>query len=236
MSDYYVGLDPAGHGNDSTGLVVVEKITRRPPVSALEHAFNPNPNPPAEGTRFVVRHVARIKEPSFLEQAEVIRETLKKIRGPKYISPYGGEPYYQATCKVFIDATGLGAPFVDLLRNASVQATPVTLTGGQSVSSDGRGGERVPKTDLIEATQVALQTGNLKIAAGMALGPELLNELKGYRMRLTSQGNTQFGNDVGPSDWREADHDDLVIALALGIWGASERRPSRDAVLMANGF
>ena len=236
MSDYFVGLDPAGHGNDSTGLVAVEKITVRPPISNLDAAFNPNPNPPNEGTRLVVRHVARIREPSFLEQAEVIRETLKKIRGPKYMSPYGGDPYYKATCKVFIDATGLGAPFVDLLRNASVHATPVTLTSGQNVNSDGRGGERVPKTDLIEATQVALQTGKLKIASGMALGPELLKELKGYRMRLGSNGNTQFGNDVGPSDWREADHDDLVIALALGIWGATDRRPSREAVIMANGL
>jgi len=80
-------------------------------------------------------------------------------------------------CVLVVDSTGVGAPVVDLLKRAPLEAwlTPVTITGGEHQSS-GRDGWRVPKRDLVTAVQVALERGELRLPVGMAMGRELVEE------------------------------------------------------------
>ncbi|MEX2501245.1 MAG: hypothetical protein WD336_02615 [Trueperaceae bacterium] len=49
-------------------------------------------------------------------------------------------------------------------------------------------------------------------------------------MKISAGGHARFGNDV--SDWREPDHDDLVLATALSVWWGERRTPSPRATII----
>ena len=87
------------------------------------------------------------------------------------------------------DATGVGAPVVDLFVGAGLDPVGVFIHGGDRVTHEGRSW-RVPKRDLVCCLQVLLQSGQIKIASKLELGPVL-------------------------SACREQDHDDLVLSVAL---------------------
>lgn len=64
---------------------------------------------------------------------------------------------------------------------------------------------------LVAAVQAPLCSGRLRFAAGLALTPVLANELETFRVKVTADRNETF------ESWRERDHDDLVLALALAL-------------------
>ena len=71
-------------------------------------------------------------------------------------------------CALAADATGVGAPVMDLLRAAGLgcELVAVTITGGdRAVRADD--GWRVPKRDLVVGLQVMLEAESLRIAAGL---------------------------------------------------------------------
>jgi hypothetical protein len=75
---------------------------------------------------------------------------------------------------------------------------------------------------LIAAAQVALQTQQLRIASNLASVQALVDELSAYRVTVNEDGKDSFGNG------REAPNDDLVLALAIGIYAAQhQKRPTR---------
>ena len=96
----------------------------------------------------------------------------------------------------------------------------VTITGGENVTRE-RQEYRVPKRDLASTLQVLLQNGRLKFADGLPLLDVLLSELQNFKVKI----NTRTGHD-SYEHWRESDHDDLVLSLALACWyGENERTP-----------
>lgn len=115
---------------------------------------------------------------------------------------------------LLVDATGVGRPVVDLLRRAGLKPIAVTITGGANVTGDGSD-YRLPKRDMVSALQVALQAGELKIAAGMAETEHLVNELQNFKLKHTAAGNETF------EALRESIHDDLVFATGLANWYSS---------------
>ena len=119
-----------------------------------------------------------------------------------------------------VDATGVGRPVVDLLKKQGMpwRLWPVVITSGYSGGwSDGC--HTVPKRDLIVGLQVLLQRGRLHVAAGMKEWPALIRELGQMRVKVTGGGKEQF------EAWREGEHDDLVLALALACWAAGRVHP-----------
>ena len=120
------------------------------------------------------------------------------------------------------DATGVGKPVVDMLRAAELRPASVTITGGDTVSSDGSD-YRVPKRDLVSAVQVLLQSERLKIAKALPEAHTLTNELLAFKVSISLKGHDSYGNDVGP--WRENPHDDMVLAVALACWYGEHNRP-----------
>ncbi len=115
-----------------------------------------------------------------------------------------------------VDATGVGRPVVDMLREADVwPLVAVTITGGDTVTQDGSD-YRVPKHDLVSTLQVLLQNGGLKIAEGLPLAEVLKREMQNFRVKISlSTGHDSY------EAWREGDHDDLVLAVAMACWYAS---------------
>ncbi len=118
-------------------------------------------------------------------------------------------------CTVVADATGVGGPVIDMLRGAELgcELMAVTITGGERASrSDG--GWKVPKRDLVVGLEAMLETGSLRIAAGLREGETFIKELTGMRVKVSAGRREQFGA------WREGTHDDLVLAAALACWRA----------------
>jgi hypothetical protein len=71
---------------------------------------------------------------------------------------------------------------------------------------------RVPKRDLVAMVKVLLQSGRLRIASALPGAEVLVQELLGFQVRITASANDVYGA------WREGQHDDLVLAVALTCW------------------
>jgi hypothetical protein len=117
--------------------------------------------------------------------------------------------------ELVVDATGVGRPVLDLMRARGLEPIGVTITGGADAVERAPDDWRVPKRELAGLLQVALQTGRLKVAAGMALTPVLVRELATFRVKI----NVASGGEAFEA-WREQDHDDLVLAAAMAVWWA----------------
>jgi hypothetical protein len=121
-------------------------------------------------------------------------------------------PPLDATTKLVADATGCGLPVVDLLRPAlGPRLAAVLITAGAEASRAGALWH-VPKQMLVAGVQVALQTGRLKIAAALPAAAALQQELASFQMKFTPAANVVYGT------WREGQHDDLVLSVALAVW------------------
>ncbi len=116
-----------------------------------------------------------------------------------------------------IDATGVGAPVVDLFKREKINAelAPIQIVAGANVSED-NGMFRVPKRDLVSVVQVGLQNRKLKIAESLQLAETLSRELQNFTVKITDSANDVYGA------WREGTHDDLVLAVALAVWKANQ--------------
>ena len=112
---------------------------------------------------------------------------------------------------LYVDATGLGRPVVDLIQDAGVQASvrAVTLTSGDRRIAQG-GEISLGKAYLVSALQAALQTGRLHLPT-TAEAATLREELLTYEIKVTEAGNDTFGA------FRVGSHDDLVTALGLAV-------------------
>jgi hypothetical protein len=108
-----------------------------------------------------------------------------------------------------VDGTGVGRAVVDMIQASGLTAAvhPFTITAGFN-----EGDGTVPKKDLVFAVVAALQTRRLRFAEALPLRPTLEKELETFRVKVTPDRNEQF------AAWREKDHDDLVLALALAVW------------------
>jgi hypothetical protein len=136
------------------------------------------------------------------------RRTKRHRRGPLRVDRAG-----QREVILVLDATGCGRPVVDIFRRYGLgvkKLAPVTITAGSHATCQG-GWWTVPKRDLAGAVAVGLEQRTLRIAPGLKLAPVLAQELTTFRVKTTAAGNETF------ESWRERDHDDLVLAVALAV-------------------
>ena len=112
---------------------------------------------------------------------------------------------------VVVDATGVGAPVVDLLLASKMdcEIVPVVITGGEAAVRVGAEWQ-VPKRDLVAGLQLMFDSGELRISAKLAEAEVLKRELMGMSLKRSVTGREWYG-------WA---HDDLVLALALACWRA----------------
>ena len=61
-----------------------------------------------------------------------------------------------------------------------------------------------------------MEQGALQIAEGMREGATLVREMSEMRVKVSGSRNEQFGA------WRNGEHDDLVLAVALACWGVGK--------------
>jgi hypothetical protein len=89
---------------------------------------------------------------------------------------------------------------------------PILITGGQAVSRAPDLTWHVAKVELVRVLQASLSSRRLKIASELPEAGILTAELQAFRSKITGAGNETFGA------WRERDHDDMVLAVALALW------------------
>lgn len=155
---------------------------------------------------------------------------LSRTRGQPYpkivqvVCDLLAQPPLASASRLVIDATGVGRPVLDLFRAARLDPLAITITGGDRASGNWRN-SRVPKRDLMKALLLVLQTGSLKVAAELEHAPTLARELADLRVKISAAGRDSYGV------WREGEHDDLVLALAMAVW-AAEKMPRGNAQMI----
>jgi len=139
------------------------------------------------------------------------------------VSAFLRRPELQPAPRLVVDATGVGRAVVDMLLNAlrgAFEVVPLTITAGDKVRRDawapGVRGYWTPKRELVSAVQASLGTERLKVARGLREGDTLKRELLDFRIKATAAANETFNAQEGT-------HDDLVLAVAMGVW-LGERR------------
>ena len=120
-------------------------------------------------------------------------------------------PELDGQTDLVVDATGVGVPVVDQMRETGLAPIPVIITAGKRIKCV-NGMWRVPKAVLVRGLVAAIDSGRLKVAKGLPDGKALVRELLDFKREITRRGNAVFGGD--------REHDDLVIALALAVWWA----------------
>jgi hypothetical protein len=150
---------------------------------------------------------------------------LDRVRGIPYpqlvtmTAELMSRPELSGCSKLVVDATGVGRPVLDMLRSADLQPVAVTIHGRAKVTGTRRA-PHVPKRDLINCLLVSLQGGALRISSHLPHAATLARELTEMRRKLSSAGHDSYGV------WRDGEHDDLVLALALAVWQAERRLSS----------
>ncbi|HKM07755.1 MAG TPA: hypothetical protein VJ869_12295 [Sphaerochaeta sp.] len=114
-------------------------------------------------------------------------------------------------CWHVVDATGVGIPTIDFMRRNGLTPIGIWITGGHSVNSQDYG-YTVPKLELINTLQLAFSSGMLKIAQGVNQEylNQILHEFQVFKDKKATSGKMEA--------WRESDHDDLVMSLAINVW------------------
>lgn len=121
-------------------------------------------------------------------------------------------------CKLAIDATGVGRPVVDMLRVAKQHLYPVVITGGVSETFDqDTGFWHIPKRELVSKVQVVLGNGRLRFAK-LPENEIIKREFYNFKLKINNKGHDTY------EAWRDGDHDDLVLSVALSVWFGEKYR------------
>lgn len=232
MARFTVGLD-LGQTADYTALGVLEEK-----LEAIEAPRSPRERPdlsiPLDCTERDMIRLAAIERDwrAEVEESEGPQTTFKqmgvfhlghleRIRNVSYpsivagVAAMMGEPPLRGNATLVIDRTGVGRAVFDMFMDAGLRPVGISIHGGDTVTED-EGGFRVPKRDLVAAVHRFLSERRFKIAPGLALKEVLEGELGNFRYKL----NVATAHD-SYSAWREAEHDDLVLACSLALWYAS---------------
>jgi hypothetical protein len=207
---YFAGLD-LGQTGDFTSLAILERTRPAERTNQVEtfrvtrnwYGLNTVPvrEPTAKRERtYAVRHLERLPQgtpyPAICE---------------RLVNLFAQPPLLGAT--LVVDETVVGRAVLDMIRQARPRAKirPITVTAGHEVVPDGAGWN-VPKKELISLLQVLFQSRRLQVARLLPMAATLVKELETVRARVTVKANETF------ESWRERDHDDLVLAVAMATW------------------
>ena len=152
---------------------------------------------------YSVRHLERWELGT--PYTEIVKDVAKRVERP---------PLRDSL--LIVDKTGVGTAVVDMFTEARlpVRLRPALITSGHAVTPGEGGGVHVPKIELASTLQALLQARRLLIVQSLPEAAVLGQELATFRVKVTTAGNETF------EAWRERDHDDLVLAVALAAWWA----------------
>jgi hypothetical protein len=150
---------------------------------------------------YELRHLERLPLGTFYPQVvERTREIVHRLPAGEWL--------------LAVNQTGVGRPVVDLFEQADLQSVAITITGDDALQGEGRR-LWVPQRDLVGVLTVAFQSSRLKIAQALPLANVLAKELSDFKVKTDAwAAHDTYGA------WREGQHDDLVLSVALACWTA----------------
>jgi len=224
--DYYCGLD-LGQVRDYSALAVVsydaEYLAARERRAKIEEDYESMARMRGRESVNQLSFERRsergwaLEENPMPEKIYVVRHLQRFPLGTSYRGIVEGvrtvleTPPLKGNHVLAVDATGVGVAVTGMLSEAGLSFKGVTITGGDREHHDGNS-YRVPKRDLIAQAQVLLQNRRLKVVPTLAEAATLTQELTNFRYKISASGHDSY------EAWREGDHDDLVLALALAVW------------------
>jgi hypothetical protein len=188
--DYIAGLD-LGQARDFTAL------------SILKRTECPHPEKPERMVRhYAVVHLQRWKLNT--EYTDIVADLAQLCARPEL--PGG---------TLVVDATGCGRPVVDMIAKAGLRLriARVTIHGGHAANYKRGEGWFVPKKDLVATMQALVQANRFQVLQTLPEAPAFGRELQNFRVKV----NLTNGNETYEA-WRDRDHDDLVLSVALACW------------------
>lgn len=119
---------------------------------------------------------------------------------------------------IYLDATGVGQPVVDLLKANGVRVTPIFFNhGDRLVRNEETGAISLGKALLVSQLQVLLQSRRILLPKTEE-AEALARELQDYEIRVDEDANDKYGA------FKVGAHDDLVTALGLAVVAGQRRR------------
>ena len=193
-----LGID-IGQKRDPTAVAVVETEWREVEGRAEAH--------------YMVRHLERIRlNTAYPEVAGRIARITDQVRARTGENP-----------TVFVDATGVGTPVVDLLRERvhSGEVVAVWFTAGDQRTESWEGDHlrvSLGKSHMVSRLQVLLGKGRLHLPRTLE-AEALSRELLDFELRVDQRGYERSGA------FRTGTHDDLACALGLATQLDPVQRP-----------
>lgn len=161
------------------------------------------------GMEYHVKHIERL--PLKIKYGRIMQR----------IKDISAENHHAMT--IVIDQTGVGKPVVDLieadLSKLGVEVIGVTITKGYNIN-----GWNIPKKYLISSLKAGLQTKKVKIARNL-IEPEILEITKNELLNYREDTKKLPAEDALYDNWRNGEHDDIVLSLSIGIFAASMLYP-----------
>jgi len=193
---YIMSVD-LGQAQDHTAISIVDVQRVAGPNGRLECHYQ---------VRYLHRPPLGTSYPAIVQQVLTLLDT----------------PPLSRSVPLIVDRTGVGRPVVDMFTAAGVRPRSITITGGESASRDDVFNMRVPKRELASVLVSLFQGQRLKMppAQRLPLVAALTKELQNFKVKITLSGNDTY------EAWREADHDDLVLSVAMACWYAESGPPS----------
>ena len=207
-----IGID-IGQKVDPTSITVTEEIWRPPPRDL--------PGLKAYEDHHLVRHMETLPlgtpYPRVVERlTDIAKAVEERVRAGNLENRAGWlEPTDVAVMKVYIDATGVGLPIVDMMKAAGVAVTGVFFTHGdrRQEKPDELTGELIVvlgKAYMVARLQALLQTNRIHLPR-TAEAEALVRELLDYEIKVDQNANDKYGA------FRVGAHDDMVTSLGLTV-------------------
>jgi hypothetical protein len=180
-----IGLD-IGQKRDPTALCVAETDPRLIEGKEVVH--------------FQIRHLERLPlGTAYPQVAARVGEVTRQVHRRSGSTP-----------RLYVDATGVGQPVVDLLREGGVQPVACYFTHGDRCREKNGQEVTIGKAHLVSSLQALLQTGRLHLPQ-TSEATVLADELTTYEIRVDENANDRYGA------FKVGTHDDLVTALGLAV-------------------
>ncbi len=220
---YIAGLD-LGERRDFTALTVLhQRAVPTGTTSRVQGRFNPDRGQfgydmePEYLFHYDAVHLDRWRGKGYSVIPETLRATFQALRQRAYQEQHAAHVYQavEPNITLLVDGTGVGVAVVEEIRKAGIDCIGITIHGGDVVNHEDDN-YRVPKRELVARTQVLLEQKRLRIAEALPLASVLTSEMENFKAKkATLTGHDSYG---AGADWREGNHDDLVLATAMACW------------------
>jgi hypothetical protein len=206
-----MGVD-LGQKRDYTAIAVVEPQRRERDGRSEDYYI----------TRFLERLPLGTPYPAVVQRVQAVVVNIRRQVANQ--PPRFEMPTPSASITLYVDATGVGQPVVDLLKSAGVPVRPTYFTFGDRRVEQRDRSISLGKAWLVSRLQALLQTGRILLPQTME-ARVLAEELLDYEIHVDEKANDTCGT------FRVGSHDDLVTALGLAV-----QEPVRQYRITWGGF